>query len=482
MAKPTTYIAVTGHRDLRPEDLPEIKVKVKEKLIQITRDKDLGTFRLLSGMAEGADQLVVEIAREIGIPSTAILTVQNQTMELPKGMDRHILPDYFPSENEENYFEALGNHLLAEARHILVLWDGVYNGKRAGTSAVVKWALEGDYKLNLHHLVVPRSINPYPLASLLPDSLSFTQEKFHRIPFTVHFSWVEVALPLVKKETLFKKIWKPIGRKIGSQVFLSFVLPMLLVLSTLALGTFGFLQILPNLDFHNALFMAVNLITFNNSVIENTAVPIALNLARYMGLLTALSAFTIALYFALGQERRRLKLIFWQRFYPHQYVVVLGTGEKSFTLVKDLCSSRKKVVVVCPEENQPFTSEIQGTGAIWVKGSTHSASLLKKSITKRPMKSTCWMRMTPTMSEPHWNWTGFPETFPNGKGGMFIYKTAVSKPCYIVIWKAHPETACISLIFVKIPHEDYNCASHLTAFIKVQMRNKPWWSLWDSRN
>ncbi|NHE57852.1 NAD-binding protein [Cyclobacterium plantarum] len=378
MAKATTYIAVTGHRDLRPEDLPEIKVKVKEKLIQITRDKDLGTFRLLSGMAEGADQLVVEIAREIGIPSTAVLTAQNQTMELPKGLDRHILPVHNPSENEENYFEALGNHLLAEARHILVLWDGVYNGKRGGTSAVVKWALEGDYKLNLHHLVVPRSINPYPLASLLPKSLAFTQEKFHRIPFTVHFSWVEVALPLVKKEQFFKKIWNPIGRKLGSQVFLSFVLPMLLVLSTLALGTFGFLQILPNLDFHNALFMAVNLITFNNSVIENSAVPIALNLARYMGLLTALSAFTIALYFALGQERRRLKLIFWQRFYPHQYIVVLGAGEKSLTLVKDLCSCRKKVVVVSPEENQPFTSEIQGTGAIWVKGSTNAASLLKK--------------------------------------------------------------------------------------------------------
>lgn len=378
IANPTIYIAVSGHRDLRPEDLPEIKIRVKEKLTQITCNKGLETYRLLSGMASGADHLVAEIAQELGIPTTAVLTSQNQKMELPAGMERFILKVGFSSEEVENHYEALAEYLLLKAKHVLVLWDGVYNGKRGGTSSVVNRALEGDHELVLHHLVVPRQVNPYPLASLLAKSLAFSREKFHRIPFTVHFSWIDLSLPLKKEESFFKKYWKPIARKAGSHVFLSFVLPMLLVLSTLSLGTIGFLKILPDLDFHNALFMAVNLITFNNSVIEVEEIPFTLNLARYLGLMTTLSAFTIALYFALGPERRRLKLIFWQRFFPHQYILVLGNGEKSFTLVKDLCSCQKKVVVVTTEENQPFTTEIQRLGAVWIKGSPHSSSLLKK--------------------------------------------------------------------------------------------------------
>ncbi|SHM99083.1 TrkA-N domain-containing protein [Cyclobacterium lianum] len=374
----TKFIAVTGHRDLRPEDLPEIKNRVKEKLIQITQNQGAESYRLLSGMASGADLLVAEIARELGIPATAVLTSQNQAMELPAGIDKQILPVNFPPGEEEKYYEALEGYLLLKANHFLILWDGVYNGKRGGTSSVVSRALETDRELVLHHLVVPRMVNPYPLASLLAKSLVFSREKFQRIPFTVHFSWIDAKLPFKKKASLFKKFWEPFLRKAGSHVFLSFVLPMLLVLSTLTLGTIGFLQILPELDFHNALFMSVNLVTFNNSVIEVQDVPFALNLARYLGLITALSAFTIALFFALGPERRRLKLIFWQRFYPHKYILVLGSGEKSFTLVRNLCSCRNKVVVVTPEENQPFTTEIQRSGAVWIKGSPHSSSLLKK--------------------------------------------------------------------------------------------------------
>jgi len=61
-------LGVTGHRDLRPEDLPELRKQTTRVLGDIRKrwikqqGKTSGSLYLLSGMAAGADQLAAECA------------------------------------------------------------------------------------------------------------------------------------------------------------------------------------------------------------------------------------------------------------------------------------------------------------------------------------------------------------------------------------------------------------------------------------
>lgn len=354
MASQTTNIAITGHIDLRAEDLPRIKQKVEEKLLEIIGSNSPTDYSLLHGNAKGADVLVAEIAQSLGIN---IVDVSSYAID--------------------GNYQKLAEYLVNNAHHLIALWDGIYNGKAGGTSEVVKLALKGGASLVLHHLVTPRQQNPYPVASLLKDVSNFTGEQFQRIPFTVHFSWIELPISQIRKGNRLVSSFKFIYQKLHTEVFMQFFLPMILVLSTLILGTLGFMQKDCSDDWQNALFKAVNLITFNNSVIDY-CIPLKLNIARFLGLLTALSAFVVGLYLVLGKERRRLKVIFWSKFKSKKYVLVLGMSEKSYDLVKDLINRGQKVAILAPNEDSPYISEIEKLGAVFIKGNIYSASILRK--------------------------------------------------------------------------------------------------------
>jgi hypothetical protein len=395
MASQTTKIAITGHRDLRPEDLPKIEKKVREKLTLLIHGKKASQFKLLSGMAEGADRLVATIATELGIGVETVLAYAEEKVEIPNTFKIDsftILNDERKPENTEGGYEKLGKYLVDNSDYLIALWDGVFNGKKGGTSEVVRMAMESTRPITILHLVVPRQQNPYPVASLLQQGLSFHLQKFQRIPFTVHFSWVELVVNIEKKDNQVVSFLKGIWSELRSEVFLQFVVPTILILTTLVLGTKGFLELDAKNNFHNALFKSVNLLTFNNSVIEQdsmplnsinlniyqTSVSLKLNIARYLGLFTAFSAFLIALYYALGIERKRLKIILWKTFCTNKYVIVLGLGEKSYDLIIDLIRKEKKVAVLASNDDSNYKSELERLGAVFIKGNISSVKLLQR--------------------------------------------------------------------------------------------------------
>jgi hypothetical protein len=57
-------LGVTGHRDLREEDLPELERRVRDLINQLRNDYPHTVLQLLSPLAEGADRLVARVAVE----------------------------------------------------------------------------------------------------------------------------------------------------------------------------------------------------------------------------------------------------------------------------------------------------------------------------------------------------------------------------------------------------------------------------------
>lgn len=372
-------IGISGHIDLIPKDFPFIKERLKEKLEKLIKGISLSDVVLYTGMAEGADSLTAEVAIKLGIRVVALRSTLNKDEPLPDGIEKQLLKNHFSANEEELSYDALGYFLVQKCDHLLVLWDGIYNGKKGGTSEVVLKALNSQRKLSLHHMVVPRTQNKYPLANLLQESLNFDKNKFQRIPFTVHFSWIDLDLPLVKTSNFFSRLIIDGKHFLKSQLFLSFLLPLIFVIATILLGRAGFLTLDPELSPSNAFFKAVNLLTFNDSVIITPEdLPNSLQAARYIGLLTTLAAFAFAFFLALGNEWQRAKLFFLQLIFPSRYTLVIGSGEKCFDLVKDLRQTKKKVVWLVSTDSSLFAEEVSRMGVILVHGQSHSESMLNK--------------------------------------------------------------------------------------------------------
>jgi hypothetical protein len=66
-------IGVTGHRDLKPEEIPEISAHVRNLLNDLQERYPNRKLRLLSPLAEGADRLVANIAVELGLEFSVVL-------------------------------------------------------------------------------------------------------------------------------------------------------------------------------------------------------------------------------------------------------------------------------------------------------------------------------------------------------------------------------------------------------------------------
>jgi hypothetical protein len=156
-------VAVTGHRDLVPAEIPRIRERVQEFLRELQHryaDRSVG---VMSALAEGADQLVAEEALALGIPLTV-------TMPMPKALYLHDFAtpeakarferlcesavDVFelpltpgntvesisgPGPNRSRQYAQVGVFMCAHCHVLLALWDGKDSDQLGGTSQVVRF-------------------------------------------------------------------------------------------------------------------------------------------------------------------------------------------------------------------------------------------------------------------------------------------------------------------------------------------------------
>ena len=163
-------IGVTGHRDLRAEELPALKQALNTVFADLQALCPHSPLMLLSPLAEGADRLAAECfldrpGARLAAPLPLELDSYRQTFDQGGGdFDRLLLqaeqvflipyPDGFSPAEKPDYrrapycYQALGAY-IAEHCHILVaLWDQAAPDKAGGSAEVIKYQLTGRGLLN----------------------------------------------------------------------------------------------------------------------------------------------------------------------------------------------------------------------------------------------------------------------------------------------------------------------------------------------
>ena len=153
------WISITGHRIIRIDDLSAIKAEISKRLIKLKEKYQGQSICLLSGLAEGADRLVVEIGLQLGIPYKAILpmafskyiadfetqaSLDEFNYLLKQAISIEVLPTItqLTDENRNLCYQQLAVYLANNTDVLMALWDGDTTEKPGGTSQVVRYFRE----------------------------------------------------------------------------------------------------------------------------------------------------------------------------------------------------------------------------------------------------------------------------------------------------------------------------------------------------
>lgn len=153
-------VAVTGHRDLLPAELPGLGRHVRNFLTGLQASHPDLPLVVMSALAEGADQLVAREARALGIPLIVPLpfpaAIYERDFQPPGALERFrelcagaevielpLLPEDTPESvaepgpRRDAHYARLGIYLCAHCHVLLALWDGKPSARTGGTAQVV---------------------------------------------------------------------------------------------------------------------------------------------------------------------------------------------------------------------------------------------------------------------------------------------------------------------------------------------------------
>ena len=159
------YLGVTGHRNITSSD-GQVSELVAKECRRLRRRWPDARVSILSGLAEGADRLVVDVAREVlqasvvaVLPLPAAMYLRDfATTEsrseyeaLVAGARRVIQAPFLASSRAcarsgepRNHQYAWAGAFIAKRSHILfALWDGEPARGTGGTAHVVSWFVDG---------------------------------------------------------------------------------------------------------------------------------------------------------------------------------------------------------------------------------------------------------------------------------------------------------------------------------------------------
>lgn len=153
-------VAVTGHRDLVPDQVPLLRDKVRWFLQHLVDEYPDLQLEILSGMATGADQLVAEEAIAMDLPVVAVLPLvleeyckdfdaagQQRLHDLLAGCEVVTLPQLdgldpdLDEDDRARHYAQLGVFLSNHCQVLLALWDGKDQAMPGGTSSVLTYHL-----------------------------------------------------------------------------------------------------------------------------------------------------------------------------------------------------------------------------------------------------------------------------------------------------------------------------------------------------
>lgn len=157
-------IGVTGHRDLVEAEVPALRKQVRAFLIDFDQKFPGLDLQVISALAEGSDQLVAEVARELGISLIAALPFEQSEYEkdfrsqatlegfrslsedakvitMPLVAGNSFAAIKADSRSRDRQYAQLGVFISNHCQVLLALWDGRESEKTGGTAGVVNYHL-----------------------------------------------------------------------------------------------------------------------------------------------------------------------------------------------------------------------------------------------------------------------------------------------------------------------------------------------------
>jgi len=156
-------VAVTGHRDLLPDEIPAIRQRVRAFLEDLRSQSPDRDILLMSPLAEGADRLAAEEALALGLPLTVVLPMPREqylddfatedsrvqferlcsratdVFELPLTPGNNLALNQGQGPNRSRQYAQAGVFLSAHCHILLALWDGNESDSLGGTAQVVRF-------------------------------------------------------------------------------------------------------------------------------------------------------------------------------------------------------------------------------------------------------------------------------------------------------------------------------------------------------
>lgn len=156
-------VAVTGHRDLVEDEVPDIRLRVRELLTLLGETYPERRLTVMSALAEGADQLVAEVALDLGVDLTVPLPMPKQlylqdfetpdarahfeslcdrateVFELPLAKGNTVKKISTPGPERSREYAQVGVFQCAHCHILLAIWDGKVTADLGGTGQVVKF-------------------------------------------------------------------------------------------------------------------------------------------------------------------------------------------------------------------------------------------------------------------------------------------------------------------------------------------------------
>ncbi|MBS1902167.1 MAG: hypothetical protein JSS75_00495 [Bacteroidetes bacterium] len=213
-------LGVTGHRDLRTQDIPQLKHSVQTIFRELLANYPSTPLTMLSSLAEGADRLVADVALEMGIDLVCPLPLPPElyrsdfvTEESRAEFDRLLraakswftLPLVEGVTNEDIkthgrprdlQYAQVGAYHAQHSQILIALWDGLVLDSVGGTGKVVHYKLDGVPKIfgktqspldpvetgPVYHVLTPRESNadikdaPFTVKKYFPRGYGEDQE------------------------------------------------------------------------------------------------------------------------------------------------------------------------------------------------------------------------------------------------------------------------------------------------------------------
>lgn len=156
-------VGVTGHRAIRPEDVPALTVGVKKTLTELRQRYPHCPLVMLNDLSEGACQLCAQVALSLGIPLIVALPMDRAEFEkdfegpalksfhslYEQAAEQFVVPaaEAVPVAPDRSFFyRQQGIYVATHCHVLLALWDGgPGTSARCGTSEAVDFALHRSY-------------------------------------------------------------------------------------------------------------------------------------------------------------------------------------------------------------------------------------------------------------------------------------------------------------------------------------------------